>query len=73
MGINDNDDPEVTVNFAHASYSVAEGGTVTVTVQLSADPERLVVIPADLRWRGVRSDRSRRRTTRPTTWRRPPW
>ena len=43
--INDDDDPEVTVYFAKASYSVAEGGTVTVTVQLSADPERLVVIP----------------------------
>ena len=45
VGIRDDDDPEVTVSFAHASYSVAEGGTVTVTVRLDPDPERLVEIP----------------------------
>ena len=41
----DNDDPQVTVSFGAASYTVAEGGTVEVTVTLSADPEREVVIP----------------------------
>ena len=42
--ITDNDDPTVTANFAQASYSVDEGGTVQVTVTLSADPEREVTI-----------------------------
>ena len=37
--------PEVTVEFTHGSYTVAEGGTETVTVKLSADPERTLVIP----------------------------
>ena len=35
--------PEVTVGFAQGSYAVAEGDSVTVTVQLSDDPEREVV------------------------------
>ena len=37
--------PEVTVQFTHGSYTVAEGGTQSVTVTLSADPERTVTIP----------------------------
>ncbi len=37
--------PEVTVQFSQDSYTVAEGGTQSVTVTLSADPERTVVIP----------------------------
>ena len=41
----DNDDPEVEVSFGQASYDVAEGADRTVTVNLSADPERTVVIP----------------------------
>ena len=41
----DNDDPQVTVSFGASSYTAAEGGTVEVTVELSADPEREVVIP----------------------------
>ena len=41
----EDDDPEVTVNFAKASYVVAEGGMVTVTVQLDDDPERTLTIP----------------------------
>ncbi|MCY3959972.1 MAG: fibronectin type III domain-containing protein [Chloroflexi bacterium] len=45
VSITDDDDPAVTVRFGQASYSVAEGGDVTVTVALSADPERTVVIP----------------------------
>ena len=35
----------VTVSFGASSYTVAEGDMVTVTVTLSADPERTVVIP----------------------------
>ena len=45
LNIDDDDDPAVTVAFAQGSYTVAEGGTATVTVTLSADPERTVVIP----------------------------
>ena len=47
--ITDDDDPAVTASFRQASYSVAEGGTVEVTVTLSADPEREVTVPADPR------------------------
>ena len=43
--ITDDDVPQVRVEFAQASHSVAEGNTVTVNVTLSADPERTVVIP----------------------------
>ena len=35
----------VTVSFGAATYSVTEGGTVDVTVSLSADPKRSVTIP----------------------------
>ena len=45
LNIGDDDDPAVTVAFAQGSYTVAEGGAATVTVTLSADPERTVVIP----------------------------
>ena len=45
VSITDDDDPPVTVMFGAPSYTVAEGGTETVTVTLSADPERTVVIP----------------------------
>ena len=49
--ITDNDEPpvtqvtQVTVSFGAASYTVAEGSTVSVEVKLDADPERTVVIP----------------------------
>ena len=36
---------QVTVMFGASTYTVAEGGTVELTVTLSADPERQVVIP----------------------------
>ena len=57
VGITDSDVPTVTVNFKDSSYvltedntfpvtvPVDEGSTVTVTVELSADPERSVEIP----------------------------
>ena len=41
----DDDNPNVTVNFAETSYDVAEGSSVPVTVTLSRDPERSVTIP----------------------------
>ena len=37
--------PPVTVSFGRSAYSVAEGDDVTVTVTLSADPERTVTVP----------------------------
>ena len=45
VAIRDDDDPEVDVAFGAASYSADEGGSTTVTVTLSADPERTVIIP----------------------------
>ena len=45
VSITDNDDPQVTVSYGQATYTVAEGDMVTVTVTLNADPERTVVIP----------------------------
>ena len=45
VNITDDDVPAVTVQFSQGSYTVAEGGTQTVTVTLSADPERTVTIP----------------------------
>ncbi len=41
----DDEDVPVTVSFEEAGYTVDEGGTVTVKVTLSEDPERYVVIP----------------------------
>ena len=45
VSITDDDDPIVTVQFGQASYLLAEGETVNVTVTLNADPERTVTIP----------------------------
>ena len=45
VAITDNDDPEVEVSFDRSAYDVAEGGDVTITVNLDADPERSVTIP----------------------------
>ena len=57
VSITDDDVPQVTVSFGAAAYTVAESddtGTanatenaVEVTVMLSADPERIVVIPIE--------------------------
>ena len=43
--IRDNDGSPVTVQFGQNSYTVVEGGNQAVTVTLSDDPERTVVIP----------------------------
>ncbi len=47
VSINDDDVPSVTVSFGSATYPVDEGETETVTVTLSAAPEREVVVPID--------------------------
>ena len=41
----DNDDPTITVFYDPTTYTVSEGSATTVTVKLSAPPERQVVIP----------------------------
>ena len=45
LNIGDDDDPTVTVTFGQATYAVAEGATQQVTVAVSADPERTIIIP----------------------------
>ena len=44
ISIVDDDDPAVTASFGAASYSVDEGDSVTITVVLSVDPGRTVVL-----------------------------
>ena len=45
VSITDDDEPSVSVSFSAATYSVAEDGTVEVTVTLDVAPEREVTIP----------------------------
>ncbi len=46
VALTDDDHPRVTAQFGAASYTATEGGAAaTVTVNLSADPERSVTIP----------------------------
>ena len=56
VSITDNDLPAVTASFGAATYSVAEGGTVDVTVTLDAAPEREVTIPLTKTGQGGVSD-----------------
>ena len=44
--------PDVTVSFEQGTYTVAEGASVTVKVQLSADPKRQVVVPLTATYEG---------------------
>ena len=44
VSITDDDHPEVTVKFGASSINVGEGDSATITVTISADPERTVVI-----------------------------
>ncbi len=43
--VTDAGDPHVTVQFGAGAYTVSEGSTTTITVTLSADPKRTVIIP----------------------------
>ena len=45
MSITDDDDPAGDGVVRRGTYTAAEGGTATVTVTLSADPERTVEVP----------------------------
>ena len=45
VNITDDDVPSVTVSFEQATYTVAEGSSITVKVKLDKDPERTVTIP----------------------------
>ena len=56
VSITDNDAPDVDVQFGASAYTVAEGGTQTVTITLSADPERTVTIPMTKVNQGTASD-----------------
>ena len=56
VSITDDDDPAVTVSFGAATYTADEGSTVTVTVTLSADPEREVIIPLTKSEQGEATD-----------------
>ena len=66
VSIRDDDDPEVTVTFVASAYYVAESddpdtadleeNKVTVTLTLSADPERTVAIPISTTNQGGASD-----------------
>ena len=48
--------PEVTVWFEAVAYNAAEGGSVSVAVRLSADPDRTVAIPITTTNQGGASD-----------------
>ena len=52
----DDDVPAVTVSYEQATYTVAEGSSVTVKVKLSADPERSVTIRITVSNQGTTSN-----------------
>ena len=56
LEIRDDETPGVTVSFARTRYDVTEGSSVRVSLVLSADPKREVVIPLDARRRGGASE-----------------
>ena len=45
FNITDNDDPVVRVSFEQATYTVNEGGSVSIKITLDAQPERTLEIP----------------------------
>ena len=45
VNITDTDVPDVKVSFGAATYTAAEGGSATITVELDEAPEREVVVP----------------------------
>ena len=56
LDIGDDDDPTVTVEFGQGSFTVSEGATQQVTVSVSADPERTIIIPITVTAQGTVSD-----------------
>ena len=52
LRITDDDVPQVTTSFETGTHTVAEGDTATITVTLSADPERTLVIPLNIAEQG---------------------
>ena len=57
VSITDDDTPDtVAVSFGASAYSVVEGGSQTITVELDTDPERTVVIPIIATSEGSTSD-----------------
>ena len=57
VSITDDDVPDtVAVSFGASAYSVVEGGSQTITVELDTDPERTVVIPIIATSEGETSD-----------------
>ena len=56
VNITDDDVPAVTVSFGQGTYTVAEGATQSLTVTLSATPERTVTIPITTVNQGTASD-----------------
>ena len=55
LNIGDDDDPTVTVTFGQTAYTVDEGATQQVTVTVSADPERTIIIPITTTLQGTAS------------------
>ena len=56
LKIGDHTDPTVTVMFAQAAYDVDEGAMQQVTVTVSADPERTMIIPITATPQGMASE-----------------
>ena len=55
LNIGDDDDPVVTVMFAQTTHTVDEGDTQQVTVSVSSNPERTVIIPITRTHQGTAS------------------
>ena len=58
VSITGNDDPSISVSFVQTSYTIDEGESFSITVNLSADPERTVVIPISVDSSGDAADGS---------------
>ncbi len=68
ISITDDDLPDVSVSFGAASYEVAEGGDVAITLTLSAEPERPITIPITAILQGGASDADYSLTTSAVTF-----
>ena len=68
ISITDDDLPAVSVQFGAASYEVAEGGDVAITLTLSPDPKRTTTIPITAILLGGASDADYSLTTSALTF-----